>query len=517
MSKETEDKRKRRDDAKVFESEFQQTHLWVVDVATKAATKITDDSAYTIGTFTWSPDGTRIAFSHKPTPLVRDYRTDVSIVTVGTKSVTGLASTAAEEGAPAWSPDGKTIAYLSQPNDAKPVGDGMPAGPLGHQRLMLYDVASGAAKDLLARDIDSDLAAPVWTPDGRRILFNSGRRVYREMFAVDVATGKYSALTKDRVIAFGSQSKDGARVAFTLSTPDAPADVYVASGSFGAMERVTDLNEGVRAYALGTTDVITWKSPDGTDVEGILLKPAGYQPGTKYPMVVEIHGGPTGAFFNNFKDSGHMWAGAGWAVLYPNPRGSTNYGEKFMRANVGDWGVGDYKDIMAGVDAVVARGIADPEKLAVMGWSYGGYMTCWVVSQTTRFKAAMVGAGLTNLYSMYGTNDIPNYMQTFFNGYPGSENLMLYVQRSGVMYADKVTTPTLILHGGNDERVPIGQPMEFFRALKDRGKTVELVFYPREGHGLQEYFHRLDRLKRQFDWINRYTLSEPAKRPTSSQ
>jgi dipeptidyl aminopeptidase/acylaminoacyl peptidase len=177
-----------------------------------------------------------------------------------------------------------------------------------------------------------------------------------------------------------------------------------------------------------------------------------------------------------------------------------------MRGNIPDWGGGDYRDIMAGVDAVMARGIADPDKLAVMGWSYGGYMTCWIVSQTGRFKAAMMGAGLSDLPSMYGTTDIPDYLGTFLGGIPSQETTKLYSERSGVTYADKVTTPLLILHGGSDERVPIGQPMEFYRALKDRGKTVELVFYPREGHGLGEYYHQLDRLRRQFEWITKHTL-----------
>jgi dipeptidyl aminopeptidase/acylaminoacyl peptidase len=188
-----------------------------------------------------------------------------------------------------------------------------------------------------------------------------------------------------------------------------------------------------------------------------------------------------------------------------------------MRANIQDWGGGDYRDIMAGVDEVVRRGIADPEKLAVMGWSYGGYMTCWTVSQTGRFKAAMMGAGLSNMLSMYGTTDIPGYIGTFFDRYPREDNLRLYVERSGLTYVDKVTTPLLILHGSNDERVPIGQPMEFYRALRDRGKIVDLVFYPRAGHGLNEYYHQRDRLRRQFEWMRKYTLDERTSQTEGSR
>jgi dipeptidyl aminopeptidase/acylaminoacyl peptidase len=177
-----------------------------------------------------------------------------------------------------------------------------------------------------------------------------------------------------------------------------------------------------------------------------------------------------------------------------------------MRGNIPDWGGGDYRDIMTGVDALIQRGIADADKLAVAGWSYGGYMTAWIVSQTTRFKAAMMGAGLSDLTSMYGTTDIPGYIGTFFNGMPTKETLDFYRERSAITYVDKVTTPLLIQHGGNDQRVPIGQPMEFFRALKDRGKTVELVFYPREGHGFTEYYHQMEKVRREFEWINKYVL-----------
>jgi dipeptidyl aminopeptidase/acylaminoacyl peptidase len=296
-----------------------------------------------------------------------------------------------------------------------------------------------------------------------------------------------------------------------------PADVYVAGVDLGDVKKLTTIHPEVEEFALGATEIMTWPSTDGFEVEGILLKPVGYVEGKRYPLMVVAHGGPTGAHHDSFRvsygDGGQLWAGHGWAVLYPNPRGSTNYGEAFMRANLLDWGGGDYRDIIAGVDALIERGIADPDELAFQGWSYGGYMTCWTVSQTTRFKAAMIGAGLTNLVSMYGTNDVPNYLGAFFNGTLSPETEHLYRERSGLTYADNVTTPTLILHGGNDERVPIGQPMEFYRALKDRGVPTELVFYPREGHGLREYYHRLDRMKRQYEWMVEHTLK---RIPTSN-
>jgi dipeptidyl aminopeptidase/acylaminoacyl peptidase len=375
---------------------------------------------------------------------------------------------------------------------------------------MFYDVATKKVRDVSRPSFDHSIGQGVWSPDSKRIYFNLGHRVWHDIFAYDLASREYVEITRNKLLTFGSFNKDGSAVAFTMDSDSEPFDVYVADRSFASPRKLTHVNAQVTDNALGNSEVITWKSPDGNEVEGVLLKPVDYTPGKKYPMVVEVHGGPTGAHDDRFNVNGQFWAGHGWAVLYPNPRGSSAYGEKFAMANITDWGGGDYRDIMSGVDAVVARGIADPDKLAVMGWSYGGYMTCWIVSQTGRFKAAMMGAGLADLSSMYGTTDIPGYIGTFFKGKPTKDNIPLYMERSGITYADHVTTPLLILHGGSDERVPIGQPMEFYRALKDRGKTVELVFFPREGHGLSEYYHQRDRLKRQYEWIAKYTLGAAA-------
>jgi dipeptidyl aminopeptidase/acylaminoacyl peptidase len=295
-----------------------------------------------------------------------------------------------------------------------------------------------------------------------------------------------------------------------MDAPDSATEVFVTDPAFASFRKLTTTNPQVNEFALGETEVVTWKSSDGVGVEGVLLKPVGFQAGKKYPLLVVAHGGPSGAYLNNSRigglEGGQVWAGKGWAVFYPNPRGSTNYGEKFLQQNVNDWGGGDFKDIMTGVDALVARGIADPDKLAHIGWSYGGYMTAWVITQTTRFKAAMVGAGLTNMWSMYGTNDIPGVLISYFGGIPNEKTLPLYLDRSAMSHVDKVTTPTLILHGASDERVPTGQALELYRALKDRGKTTELVFYPREPHGFSEYYHQRDRMQRIYDWVTKYTL-----------
>lgn len=522
LPKDETDARKRKDDERVFESEPVKQQLWVVDVASRKADQITTGTQLNATSPTWSPDATRIAFVSRKTMMIRDERSDILAVTLATKAIEPIAETTGAETDPAWSPDGKTIAYsLVALADAKTNADGISTRPLFNAHLMLFDVATKQARDVADTAFDYSVTGATWTPDSKRLLLAVGDRAYRSMFAYDVAARRYDRLTKEQMIAFGSLSKDGSKVAYTLDSPTAPADIFVASGDFSAARKVSTVNPETADFVLGDTEVITWKSTDGWPVEGVLVKPVGWVAGKKYPLLVDVHGGPTGAHTNGFKvgvrNGGQLWAGKGWAVLYPNPRGSTNYGEAFMRGNVPDWGGGDYRDIMTGVDALIERGVADPDRLALMGWSYGGYMTSWVVSQTTRFKAARMGAGLSDIYSMYGTTDIPGYIGTFFDNYPTEKTLKLYRERSAMTYVDKVTTPLLIMHGMNDERVPIGQPMQFYRALKDRGRTVELIWYPREGHGIMEYYHQRDQVKRELDWMTKYVLGGSAAATSSQQ
>jgi dipeptidyl aminopeptidase/acylaminoacyl peptidase len=520
VSREQEAKIRRRDDPKVFEEDFRMTHIWVIDVDTKGATEVVHE-AYTIsGAPSWSPDGTKLAYSASPTPMVRDERRDAFVVDVASKRVEKISTASDVETVPQWSPDGTTLAFTVTPQEWKGNADGIMSRTLRNARLTLYNVGSRTTKDAGSASFDVSAGQPRWSADGKHVFFTASDRVYSSIYDYDVAANTYRKRTNEQLIQSISMSKDGSKAALLIDSPSWPTEVYFSDAQTMTPKRLTNTNPWLADVALGQAEVIQWKSKDGWPVEGVLLKPVGYQPGQRVPLLVSVHGGPTGAHNNGFKGGtspGQTYAGRGWAVLYPNPRGSTGYGEKFMRGNVPDWGGGDYRDIMTGVDDVIRRGIADSTKTAVEGWSYGGYMTAWIVSQTGRFKAAMMGAGLSELISMYGTTDIPGYIGTFFNGVPAfngsvvNPSLKFYLERSAISYSDKVTTPLLILHGGNDERVPIGQPMEYFRALKDRGKTVQLVFYPREGHGLAEYYHQIDRMRREYEWIVKYTLGETTK------
>ncbi|MEZ5291292.1 MAG: S9 family peptidase [Vicinamibacterales bacterium] len=505
----------RRDDERQFERPSRPVHLWIVDLDTKGAARVTSGTDVTIqGALSWSPDSTRVAFAAGPSALLRDGRRDVYIADTATSALEKVSANFGPDSNPRFSPDGRSLAYLSEPVTAPAIGDGTPPGTVGQSRIMIYDLASKQTRDATGQ-LTVDPGSLHWTPDSTRLVFTAGTRAYNEAWMLDVASGDASQLTKGKTLQIGTFSRDGSRVALTMDSPTAPADVYVADARFVSPRRVSDVNPEARQFQLGETEVVTWKSTDGVAVEGVLLKPVGYDPAKRYPLLVVVHGGPAGAYVDNYRvgglEGGQVWAGEGWAVFYPNPRGSTNYGEKFLRANVADWGGGDFRDIDTGVDALVARGIADKDRLALIGWSYGGYMTAWSITQTTRYKAAMVGAGLTNLWSMYGTNDIPNVLVGYFGGIAGKETLPLYVNRSAMSHIDRVTTPTLILHGGNDQRVPTGQSLELYRGLKDRGKETELVFYPREGHGISEYFHQQDRLTRIHDWVTGHVSGQAAK------
>ncbi len=513
---------KKRDDERVFEGDFRYAHIWVVDadIRLKAdstgATRITEGKDYTVaGAPSWAPDSQRFVFGAGATPMLRDNRRDVYLAEVASKRVEKLSTNFGSDTSPRWSPDGKSIAWTAEPYTGAPLPDGTAPGVTMHSKLMLYDVAARSTKDVSSSAFDTDAGNPVWTAEGNRVMFVAGKRAYNEAFAYDLTTGRYTQLSTRKTLQGTSISKDGRTIALTMDTPDSASEVYVTDPAFQNFRKLTTTNPQLADLAQGATEVVTWKGADGMEVEGVLLKPVGFTAGTKYPTLVVAHGGPAGAYVNGFRlgglEGGQVWANKGWAVFYPNPRGSTNYGEKFLQHNLNDWGGGDFKDIMTGVDALVARGIADPDKLAHIGWSYGGYMTAWVITQTTRFKAAMVGAGLTNMWSMYGTNDIPSVLISYFGGIPNAKTLPLYLDRSAMSHIDKVTTPTLILHGANDERVPVGQAQELFRGLKDRGKPTELVFYPREGHGISEYYHQKDRLQRIHDWVTKYTLGAPDK------
>jgi dipeptidyl aminopeptidase/acylaminoacyl peptidase len=268
--------------------------------------------------------------------------------------------------------------------------------------------------------------------------------------------------------------------------------------------------------SLSKTEVIHWRSLDGLEIEGLLLKPLEFEKGKPQPLLTYVHGGPSGRFTCSFSPQIgapypiqaecyplQVLAGLGYAVFMPNPRGSYGYGEKFRMANVKDWGGGDYRDVMSGIDQLVGQKIADPERLGILGRSYGGYLTGWIISQTNRFKAASLGSGMSDLMSFYGQTDIPGYVEYYLGDVPWKA-LQLYEQRSPVVHAQNIKTPVLILHGENDSRVPLAQARELYTALKRMNVPVQFVIYPRQGHVAAEPRSMLDMMKRNLAWIQQW-------------
>ncbi len=309
------------------------------------------------------------------------------------------------------------------------------------------------------------------------------------------------------------------RLAMAVESPNSPPEVWLGhldqtdcdvedpSNEQLQLHCLTSVNSCAESFKLGQTEVVTWPAPDGLEIQGLLVKPPGYTQGERYPLVVRVHGGPTSLHKQGFSASPGSWAqllaARGFCVLLPNPRGSAGWGTSFSSANVGDVGEGDFCDIMAGVDHCIELGIADPEQIGIGGGSFGGYMTAWAISQTDRFRAAIMSAGIVNVLSFYGTSDRPNYASQFHDADPYASDM--FTRYSPITYADQIHTPTLILHGEKDQCCDVGQAKELFRALREHGNTpVRLVIYPREGHGIREKKHLQDYLKRILNWYSKH-------------
>lgn len=504
-SKEEEDRKKLKDDTMVIDHDIKMTHLWLWNIEKKDEKRLTEGE-FTVSDPQWSPDGTRITYTTRPTPRADDGAlSDVWMVTVAGGEKKKLASGDGSSDNARWSPNGEWIAYTGS-TDRDP-------GP-STAYLYLLPATGGTPKQLTAK-FDLSVGAPVWSRDGRTIYFGTNVLEAIEVYSCDVATGAVKQLSRrGGSTGITEVSRDGKTIVGTFSGAGQPAELYKSSADYSALTPLTNHNAWLKDYALAESEVVKWKSKDGTDVEGLLTKPVGYAPGAKAPFLLNPHGGPTGASINNFNGTVQVLAANGFAVLQPNFRGSTGKGLAFAQANKNTWGKGDYEDCMTGVDAMIASGIADPDRLGAFGWSYGGYMTFWILTQTDRFKAVSPGAGLTNIYSMYSQTDIHRYLNWFYMDKAPWENQDLYWDRSPMKYVSNVKTPTMIMHGQVDTRVPIAQAQEFYQALVERKVPVEFVVYPRENHGFTEPRHNLDRVRRYVRFFAKYlnapVVTEPA-------
>jgi dipeptidyl aminopeptidase/acylaminoacyl peptidase len=375
--------------------------------------------------------------------------------------------------------------------------------------------AAGGSPRLLAETHDHQPDIVGWLKDGRVLVQETWRTVGR--LAALPADGSAAAFVspEDVMVVGPSLNRAGTHAAFVSQAPDRPVEAFASALPKFAAQQVSRVQEAP-AVSLGRTEVLAWKAPDGREVEGLVTYPVGQAEGQRLPLLVVVHGGPAGVFTRTFTGAASPYpvaafAARGYAVLRVNPRGSSGYGYDFRNANYQDWGGGDYRDIMSGVDALVAKGVVDPDRMGIMGWSYGGFMTSWVITQTQRFKAASVGAGVTNLVSFTGTADIPGFIPDYFGGEFWDEGgLDRWRAHSAMYHVQNVKTPTLIQHGEADLRVPISQGYEFYNALRRRGVPAQMVVYPRQPHGLQEPKFIADAMRRNLEWFDRWVLGREA-------
>ncbi|HEU0172663.1 MAG TPA: S9 family peptidase [Blastocatellia bacterium] len=521
---EREKRRKEKFDTIVVDSDFTYSHLWTLNVETREKKRLTEGD-FTVSDPQWSPDGASIAFVMSKggfqessfIDISDDRNTDIYIVSVKGGSPRQLTTNPGPDANPRWSPDGKLIAYTSTPEQKSWAAktDAMVISPDG-----------GAPRNLTKdfyESANSGESSLAWTPDGNTLYFSSGVGLYTHIFSVPVGGGEVTQVTREsrNYNAFDISGHPAAanaptpapnpseaantpnwKIAYTVNDSFTADDIWVAPiRQIDQAKKITWVNPQIRDFALAKTRVIKWKGPDNLDVEGLLVSPLGYEEGKRYPLILQIHGGPYGRFTDTFNSRSQLWAAKGYAVLMPNPRGSTGYGNRFATANIGDWGGKDFKDIMAGVDSLIARGIADPDKLVVMGGSYGGFMTFWTITQTDRFKAAIGHAGISDWTSFHGQSDVPGLMEYGLGGQPWA-SAETYRKWSPMTHVDRVKTPLLITHGERDLRVPIVQAEQYYRALKMRGVETVFLRYPREGHGIQEPNHQIDLFQRQLEWFD---------------
>ncbi|HEY7353792.1 MAG TPA: S9 family peptidase [Terriglobales bacterium] len=478
------------------------THLYVLDIATKALTQVTsgdfddEDPA-------WSPDGKLLAFSsNRSTPDPdRTYNSDIWVVAADNTDKgahpTQVTTNPGEDNEPSWSPDGKWIAYVTK-LDPK-------LFQYGTLHVAISPASGGPAK-VLTKSFDRMSRRPKFSPDGQYIYFTADDDGTENLCRIPVAGGEITRPISGRVVVGEYSISQSGELAAQVASPERPNEVFAISGS-GTPMRITHVNDELLAkIKLVTPEYVKFKSKDGTMVAGYLYKPLNYVAGQKYPTLLHPHGGPVGAYHGDFNHYSQLLAANGYVVLEPNPRGSSGYGEAFCKAIYADWGNKDFQDDMAMVDYAIAQGIADPDKLGVGGWSYGAISTDFIIAQTTRFKAAISGAGSSFFAALYGHDQYVLDYDTEL-GQPWV-NRAVWDKISFFYKVDKITTPTLFMGGEIDWNVPIVGSEEMYEAMKSLGRETELVVYPGEYHGFKTPSHIKDRLERNLAWYAHYVKKD---------
>jgi dipeptidyl aminopeptidase/acylaminoacyl peptidase len=501
-----------RDDAYAFEENYKQRHLWKVTVATAAEQRITNGDASVLD-YRLSRDGRRLALHRAPSPLVGEsYRSEVWVMDATGENGLALTSNAVEETEAQLSPDNTQVLFIAEANRQ--------FEPYYSSTVFVAPAGGGQPRALLP-DFKYPIDRAAWGPDGRSILAVVNMGVHSEIFQIDVAAAAARQLTDGRhAIQFWSLAPEAARMVWQFDEPTRFGDVWTlavptdrAKGTAGAEPtRVTGVYDAyARDFRLPRQDKITWKSPDGTTIEGLMFRPLDEQPGRPAPLVVQMHGGPQDSDkfgFWGWNDYIQVLTAKGYAVLRPNYRGSTGYGNAFLRDMVGGYFKNAHLDVLAGVDFLIKEGIADPDRLVLMGFSAGAHLTNKLITYTDRFKAASSAAGAANWTSMYAQTDTRVSRNVWFGGTPWQKNAPsdVYWEQSPLKHVANVKTPTLFLAGESDARVPLPQSVEMHRALKANGVPTKLYVAPREAHNWGELRHQLFKGNAELEWFERFAL-----------
>ncbi len=456
--------------------------------------------------FDWAPDGSKVVYAAQKSPQGRDaFHVDIYESDVTSGRETALVVQPGQDLAPAYSRDGRYVAFYSQRGALSYFGERqVGVAPSGGGTIRYVT-------DRLDGDVFGGATKFWWSKDGTKLIFGAGKGTSNYLFAVNTASGDSERLAYDvaSTQAF-SISGDGKRIAWVKSSASEPADVYLEDLESGRAVRLSDVNPQVRDYPAVNARTVRWKSKDGLEIEGVLRLPFHYAAGTRVPLLVSLHGGPTGAALESFPVPrtypAQLFLDRGFAVFEPNFRGSINYGPTFRLRTIEAQGYGDMDDIMTGIDMLVDQGIADPDRLGVMGWSYGGYLSAWIIAHTGRFKAASIGACSTDWVSWYAPSiankeSAPEVMWEYFGGAPW-DRLDVYSRHSTRAFLKNIKTPSLVLHGEQD----IDSGPEVYVALRDLNVPVSYVTYPREGHGIGEPAHQRDLMSRNLEWFEKWIL-----------
>ena len=500
-TEEEEKKEKDKDDAKVVDKDEKHARLWILNVTTGETRAVTKPN-WEISELAWLPSGDHVVVQATDHPESDQYTERIFSVQVADGAMKELVKPQGPFGGLRVAPGGRTISFVGSRED----------GPEPHD-LLLLPVASHAARNLTGLSLDRPVEDYHWAKDGSVVV--EAANGFGNLLVTYSADGARHDLTPTPGPGGSMALAGDGEIAFVSQGAARPQEVWLWDQK-EAPRQITHLNDAWKQYALSEPELYKYKSFDGMEIEAALLRPRGSPSANteigvhgrgaegkaKLPLIVLIHGGPTGRWGESIEAWGQLLVTHGYAVLYPNIRGSVGYGQKFVESNRGDWGGGDFKDVMAGVEDLVKRGIADPERLGIGGWSYGGYMAEWAITQTNVFKAAVSGAGMANLISEFGTEDHPAGDEWFY-GVPW-EKPEGFLNSSPFVHLKNAKTPTLVLQGDADTIDPLGQSEELYRGLKRYGVETELVVYPREPHGFHEERHLVDRLNRILAWYDKY-------------